>query len=106
MKSLIEILSEGLESSEFVDDQETLEERFVYKVNAKGKKRKKLKCAKGMKPNQNGTSCVPMRAAEKRNQKVGHRHAVRTVRAKGNAAKTRKVRKTRKAMRYRKNLGL
>lgn len=97
MKSLGELIESG---------ELSLDEKFVYKVNSKGKKRKKLKCPKGMKPNATGTSCVPMRGAEKRNHKVGARHAVRTVKAKGQALQKRKVRKMKKALRFRKNLGL
>jgi len=105
MKSLQEIIEEA-QSTDDGEGFALVSEKFVYKVNSKGKKRKKLRCPKGMKPNPHGTSCIPMRGAEKRNHKVGARHAVRTVKAKGNALKQRKVRKTRKAMRYRKNLGL
>lgn len=97
MKSLQDLIVEG---------ELPVDEKFIIKVNSKGKKRKKLKCPKGMKPNPGGTSCVPMRGAEKRNHKVGARHAVRTVKAKGQALKKRKVRKMKKAMRFRKNLGL
>lgn len=88
------------------DLDEIILEKFIYKVNAKGKKRKKLKCAKGMKPNASGTSCVPMKAGEKRNHKVGSRHAVRTVKSKGQAFQKRRTRKMKKALRFRKNLGL
>lgn len=97
MKDLQELIEEGTI---------VLDEKFIFKVNSKGKKRRKLKCPKGMKPNPAGTSCVPMRGKEKRNHKVGSRHAVRTVRAKGQALKRRKVRKMKKALRFRKNLGL
>lgn len=96
MKSFLEVLLEEV----------GVDERFIYKVNSKGKKRRKLKCAHGMKPNASGTSCVPMKASEKRNHKVGSRHAVRTVKAKGAALQKRKVRKMKKALRFRKNLGL
>ena len=38
MKSLTDLINEGTVA---------IDEKFVYKVNAKGKKRKKLKCPQG-----------------------------------------------------------
>ncbi len=86
--------------------QEYLQEAYKFKVNALGKKRRKLKCPKGKKPNPSGTGCVTMSSTEKIHRKVGSHKAVRVVKAKGIAAKTRKVRKMRKALRFRKAFGL
>lgn len=85
---------------------DNIKEAFIIKVNARAEKRKKLKCPAGMKPNAAGTSCVPMDASEKRNRRVGLRKANLNKKAQGTGLKTRTLRKQRKAMRFRKMMGL
>ena len=85
---------------------DNITEAFKIKVNSKGIKRRKLKCPQGHKPNPSGAGCIPITSTEKRTRKVGARHAVRTVKAKGASAKRTKVRKMKKALRFRKSFGL
>ena len=83
-----------------------LTEGFKIKVNSKGVKKKKRICPKGMKVSPSGSGCVPIKATEKQAHKVGSRKAQRKIKSGGAALKRRKLLKTRKALRFRKNLGL
>lgn len=85
---------------------ESLQEKFIYKVNSKGKKRKKLQCPTGYHPNSEGTACVPMTASMKTHLKLGSRVAKRTKKAAGIGFIKRTVRKMKKAMKFRKAYGL
>lgn len=85
---------------------DVLLEKFIYKVNAKGKKRKKLSCPPGYHPNSAGTACVPMTATMKTHLKLGSRVAKRTKKAGGIGFIKRTVRKMKKAMKFRKAYGL
>lgn len=89
-----------------MSQDENLKEAFIIKVNARAEKRKKLQCPAGMKPNAAGTSCVPMDSTEKRNRRVGLRKANLNKKAQGSALKNRTIKKRRKAMRFRKMMGL
>lgn len=88
------------------DFEDFLTEVFVFRVHSNAQKQKKLVCPAGMKPNPGGTTCVPMQAGEKRNRKVGLRKAKITKKAAGPALQKRALVKRRKAMRYRKMMGL
>ena len=88
------------------DVEKFINEAFRIKVNFKGKKRRKLKCARGMKVNAAGTACVPITAQEKKTNRLAKRKMVRTKRMKGASAKRRQMVKTKRAMRFRKNMGL
>ena len=81
-------------------------EAFKIKVNSKGAKRKKRVCPPGMKVNASGTGCEPIKAQEKQHRRVGVRMARRTVKSQGSTLQRRKKVKTRKAMRFRRSLGL
>lgn len=84
---------------------EDLVEKFIYKVNFKGKKRKKLSCPPGYHPNAEGTACVPMTSAMKTHLKLGARAGKRTKKSMGVGFIKRTVRKMRKAMKFRKAYG-
>lgn len=85
---------------------EILDEAFKIKVNFKGKKRRKLQCPKGMKVNAAGTACVPMSSSQKNHMRIGKRKMVRTVKAGGVNLQRKKQRKTKRALRFRKTMGL
>lgn len=87
-------------------DIQGLNEKFIYKVNARGKKRKKLQCPPGYHPNSEGTACVPMDASMKTHLKMGARATKRTKKAAGIGFIKRTVRKMKKAMKFRKAYGL
>lgn len=83
-----------------------LDEAFEIKVNYQGKKRKKLSCPPGYKPNPEGTACVPMTADQKHDLKLGAKQAVRTKRAEGASLKKKQMIRTKRAMKFRQKLGL
>lgn len=89
-----------------LDIFEIVESAFKIKVNFKGKKRRKLQCPKGMKVNAAGTACVPMSSSQKNHMRLGKRKMVRTVRAGGANLQRKKMRKTKRALRFRKTMGL
>jgi len=76
------------------------------KINFKGKKRIKMKCQRGFKWDSNKRACIKIGGAEIAKMRKRLRRAVLTKRAAGNAYKVRVLRKTRKAKRFRKMLGL
>ena len=80
--------------------------RLIVKVNARGEKRRRIKCNKGMKLNPTGTACVPITGSEKNSKRIAARQMVRTKRAAGDALKRRTNRKRLKALKKRKQLGL
>ena len=87
-------------------DTQALNEKFIFKVNFKGKKRKKLSCPPGYHPNTDGTACVPMTSGMKKNLRMGSRVAKRTKKAMGAGFIKRVARKMKKAMKFRKSFGL
>lgn len=91
--------------SDFENYQE-MYEAFKIKINSKGAKRRKLKCPPGYHPNPTGTACVPIPSEQRTQMKKSARQAVRTKRAEGVALLQRTLRKTRKALKFRKSYGL
>ncbi|AXF41401.1 putative prohead core protein [Acinetobacter phage SH-Ab 15599] len=83
-------------------NMEAITEKFIYKVNFKGKKRKKLECPPGYHPNADGTACVPMTASMKTHLKQGARKTKITKKGMGINYIKRVVKKTRRAMKFRK----
>lgn len=83
-----------------------LSEVIITKVNARGDKKRRVKCRPGYKLNAAGTSCVPISGSEKASKRMAIRKAMRTKRAKGTALQMRAKRKRLKAMRRRKSYGL
>lgn len=83
-----------------------MEIKRKIKVNFRGRRRVKMACAAGFKYNPESKVCVKITGAEVAKNRISHRKAVRTRRAKGQAFKVRVVRKTRKARRFRKSMGL
>lgn len=79
---------------------------IITKVNAKGEKRRRVKCRPGMKLNDSGTACVPITGSEKAAKRKAIRKTLRTKRAKGKAYQSRVRRKRVRAMRKRKAYGL
>ncbi len=87
-------------------DTVALLEAFIYKVNFKGKKRKKLDCPGGYEPNESGTGCKPMTAQHKQHLKVGARMGKRTKKSLGVAFIKRTVKKMKRAKKFRAAMGL
>lgn len=82
------------------------ETRRVTRVNAKGERRKRLKCRKGFKLNADGTACVPITGSERATKRKAIRQAIRTKRSQGSGHKRRTIMRRKKAMRKRKSMGL
>lgn len=88
-------------------DQIQIEEaRRVIRVNSKGKKTRRLKCRKGFKLNDKGTSCIPQSGSEKSTKRQSIKKAIRTKRSQGSGAKRRANIKRQKALRKRKAMGV
>jgi hypothetical protein len=95
-----------LNEEDSVEDATMLEVTRKVKVNFRGKKRIKMQCAPGYKWYPEGKVCQKITGAEVATMRKALRQAVRTRRAKGQSFKVRIARKSKKAMRYRKGLGL
>jgi GP68-prohead core protein len=80
------------------------EVRRRIKVNSKGKRRIKMQCKPGFK--WDGKACIKISGAELATKRMAKRKMVITKRAQGNALKIKTLRKTRKARRFRKAMGL
>ena len=94
-----------LDSSVFYDDTEELDEvKRRIKVNSQGKRRIKMQCRPGFK--WDGSACVKITGAELATNRKAKRRMVISKRSQGNALKIRMLRKTRKANRFRKAMGL
>lgn len=86
---------------------DSLEEaRIITKVNARGQKRRRVKCRPGYKLNANKTSCVPIAGGEKAAKKRAIRKSIRTKKAKGKGFQIRVKRKRLRALKKRKALGI
>ena len=93
--------------TECVGDSKMLtEQRVIDKVNSKGKRRRRLKCGKGFKLSADGSRCEVMKAGEKIARKIGHRKMVRSKKRMGQGYQRKINRRTKKAMRFRKMMGL
>ena len=94
-----------LDSSVFYDDTEELDEvTRRIKVNSQGKRRVKMQCRPGFK--WDGSACVKITGAELATNRKAKRRMVISKRSQGNTLKIRVLRKTRKANRFRKAMGL
>lgn len=90
-------------------DEETLEEaRFIIRVNAKGKRSRKLKCPKGkvVKTVNGRKMCANQGGAAKLKKRLAIRKGLRTKRSKGAGAKKRANIKRQRAIKRRRALGL
>lgn len=88
---------------------ESLEEKFRIKVDSKGNKTRKIKCRSGFmaKTDSNGTQkCVPIPASQKIKRRKAAIKGAKTKKAKGSGFQNRVNRKTEKAKRKRKGLGV
>lgn len=95
-----------IEESTFHADTKALNEiKRKVKFNFKGKKRIKMQCRKGFKYVPERRVCVKITGSDMMNMKRQHIRASRTKKAAGIGFKNRVVRKTKKALRFRKNAG-
>lgn len=76
------------------------------KINFRGKKRVKMKCARGFKWDPEKKACVKIAGADLAQMRKSLRRAVLTKRSKGAGYKARVARKSKKAKRFRKMMGL
>lgn len=89
-----------------IDIVDYLEERFRIKVNAKGKRSRKLICKKGYKVGNGGRSCVRITAKEKITRRKAMRKALRTKKSKGAGLLRKTLIKRKRALRKRNSMGL
>lgn len=82
------------------------EQGIIDKVNAKGKRRRRLKCGPGFKLSADGSRCQVMKAGEKRDRRIGNRKAIRSKKRMGLGYGRKIERRKKKAMRFRKMMGL
>ena len=105
-----ELINEKLEIAEChvegFDPLELFEARYRIKVNAKGKRRRKLICRKGYKVGNGGRTCVRITAAEKVRRKRGMRKALRTKKGKGSSLLKRSLARRKRAMKRRSSMGI
>lgn len=101
------------DESEVTDDAgidasagELTEVKRKIKVNFRGKKRIKMQCNPGFKWNPATRTCEKIEGAQLAANRKSQRRAVLTKRSMGTAFKRRVIRKSAKARRYRKALGL
>ena len=95
-------------SDQMIDDENgvIMEVRRRIKVNFRGKRRVKMQCRAGFKWDATKKACVKITGAEVAKKRLSMRKATRTKKAKGQTFKVRVLRKTRKAKRFRKSMGL
>lgn len=99
---------------EFDADEEIQQENTTYiteirrkiKMNFRGKKRIKMQCAKGFKYNAGKRVCEKIGGAELAKKRKSTKRAILTKKAMGASFQARVNRKTKKAMKFRKGLGL
>ncbi len=101
--------SEGAETGEqdLGESVEQIDEvTRKIKVNSMGKKRIKMQCARGFKWNPTTNACEKISGAELATMRKAIRKALITKKSEGSAFRLRVIRRTRKALRYRKQMGL
>jgi hypothetical protein len=86
--------------------QQLTEVKRRIKVNSRGVKRIKMQCKPGYKWDVNARACVKITGDQLAKNRKSHRRAILTKKAMGSAFKARVIRKTKKAMRFRKALGV
>lgn len=108
--SIVQFAVEDVEvqDGDIIDDDNgaIMEVKRAVKVNFRGKKRIKMVCNPGYRYNPDRKVCEKITGAEMAKSRIAHRHAVMAKKAQGSAFKARLVRKTRKALRFRKAMGI
>lgn len=82
------------------------EQKVIDKVNARGKRTRRLKCAPGFKLSADGSRCEVMDAGERRSRKMGNRKAIRSKKRMGVGYQRKIERRKKKAKKFRKMMGL
>lgn len=100
-----ESINEETEIQE-LNEEELLEIKRLIKINSKGKKRIKFKCAKGFAFDSARRVCRKISGKAKVNKRRGIKKALITKKSKGAGLKRRTLKKTRRALRKRKAFGL
>ncbi len=93
---------------ELFDDEngQLYEVKRVIKINFRGKRRIKMQCNPGFKWDPTARTCRKISGSELATKRRSLRRAARTKKAKGASYRRKILRKTRKALRFRKALGL
>lgn len=104
--NISDILSTFKDTTIFSESAIINEIKRVVKINFKGKKRIKLKCQKGYKYDQTRKVCVKIGGSELATMRKGKIKMVRTKKALGSGKKRMTVRRTKKAMKFRKLMGV
>lgn len=95
------------EDGNIVDENGELNEVVrKVKIDSRGNKTIKMKCARGFKWDVESKACVKITGAQLAKMRKSLRRAVLTKRSKGTAYRARVIRKTNKAKRFRKMMGL
>ena len=104
--AVVAAFAKKLSLKESVDEfgEFLLEVKRIIKINAKGKRRIKMKCKKGYK--WTGGKCVKISGSELTSKRRAIKKAVRTKKSKGAGFKRRVLRLRKKALRKRKAMGL
>ena len=89
-----------------INDDDLNERRMKTRVDSKGRKTRRVKCAKGMRWSSSKNACVRMSADEQRSRRRGARKASRTRARQGSSARKRATLKRNRAMRFRKQQGV
>ena len=93
--------------SDFDDENGFITEvRRRIKVDFRGKRRIKMQCRPGFVWDESTHACLKITGADVAQKRKSMRRAVRTRKSKGQSFKVRVLRKTRKAKRFRKSMGL
>lgn len=100
------IIESGRDVEFFAESTILNEVKRKVKVNFKGKKRLKMQCAKGFKYDMNRRVCVKITGHDMMQMKRSHKKASRTKKAMGTGLKIRTYRKSKKANRFRKLMGI
>lgn len=101
-----DILTTFKDTTIFAESAIINEIKRVVKINFKGKKRIKLKCQKGYKFDVTRKVCVKIGGSELATMRKSKIKMVRTKKALGSGHKRMTVRRTKKAMRFRKLMGI
>jgi len=105
-EDVLNIVEAFKENSIIYYSHELNEVKRIIKINFRGKRRIKMQCSKGYKYDAERKVCVKIAGDELAISRIAHRQMARTKRSQGEGYKRRIVRKTNRAKRFRKLVGL
>lgn len=104
--NLVDIMESFNDTTLFAETGIINEVKRIVKVNFKGKKRIKMKCLPGYKFDVTRRACVKIGGSEKADDRRAKIKMTRTKKSKGSGLKRATARKTKKAKRFRKLMGI